>query len=115
METNYTADTGEMRANRVRTAPKRMTTLDGRTREAKRAEHWRVIFTALITQTIGAERVDELMKLKIRRAAQATAIAERARVAALASDDADVLRTLQRAERLAESAVEAMGYPFQHR
>jgi hypothetical protein len=49
------------------------------------------------------------MRAKILRAAELTVIAERARVIALANGDADAMRDLVRAERLASSAVEALG------
>jgi hypothetical protein len=109
METNYTGDTGHMPARSAnRRAAVARPRLDGRSVEARRAKHWRAVFTAAVR---GAAENNPLIAAQVERAAVLCALAERARVAALASGgDADAMRDLMRAEKLVSSACESLGY-----
>src|SRR5713101_2156879 len=94
---------GDMPAIPARSASRRAAVvrprLDGRSVEARRAKHWRAVFTAAVR---GAAENNPLIAAQVERAAVLCAVAERARVAALASGgDPDALRNLTRSEKLA--------------
>jgi|SRR6266516_2379128 hypothetical protein len=104
METNKP---GDMPAMPARSASHRASVvrIDGRSRMARRAKHWRAILSDACHNS-----TDPLVQAKISRAAELIALAEEARTAALANASTDALRNLTRSEKLASAAAKAIGY-----
>jgi hypothetical protein len=86
METNKPGDMAGMPARSASHA-RVVARVDGRSRMARRAKHWRGIFAAACHNSS-----DALVQAQIARAAQLAALAEEARIAAMVDTSTDALR-----------------------